>query len=168
MEPQAAGASEIEFPDGFMGQVIRPSDAGYDDARAVVNAMIDRRPAVIVRPAGAADVIDAVNVAREHGLAVAAKCGGHNVAGHGTVDGGLLLDLSSLKGVTVDPVARRARASAGTLWGEFDRETQLFGLATPGGRVTTTGLALDEVRAGLRQPGLRRRRDCRRAAGQGK
>jgi len=136
MEPQAA----IEFPQGFMGQVIRPGDAAYDDARAVVNGMIDRRPAVIVRPAGAADVIDAVNVAREHSLAVAAKCGGHNVAGNGTVDGGLLLDLSSLKGVTVDPVSRRARASAGTLWGEFDRETQLFGLATPGGRVTTTGI----------------------------
>jgi FAD/FMN-containing dehydrogenase len=140
MESHAAGATEIEFPPGFMGQVIRPGDAAYDEARAVENAMIDRRPAVIVRPAGAADVIDAVNIAREHGLAVAAKCGGHNVAGNGTVDGGLLLDLSSLKGVTVDPLARRARASAGTLWGEFDRETQLFGLATPGGRVTTTGI----------------------------
>lgn len=140
MSAQESFANGLELAAGFRGQVIRPGEPGYDQARTVINAMIDRRPAVVVRPAGAADVIDAVNLAREHGLPVAAKCGGHNVAGKAVCDGGVLLDLSSLKGVTVDPAARRARAAAGTLWAEFDRETQLFGLATPGGRVTTTGV----------------------------
>jgi FAD/FMN-containing dehydrogenase len=102
--------------------------------------MIDKRPALIVRPTGAADVIDAVNLARENGLPLAVRCGGHSVAGQGVVDDGILIDLSSLKGVRVDPTSRRARTNAGALWGEFDRETQLFGLATPGGRVTTTGV----------------------------
>lgn len=123
------------------GMVIGPDDARYDEARGVINTMIDKRPAAVVRPTGAADVVDVIGVARARGLGVAAKCGGHSVAGNGTCGpDGILLDLSSLKGVTVDPAARRARAGAGVLWGEFDRETQLFGLATPGGRVTTTGL----------------------------
>jgi FAD/FMN-containing dehydrogenase len=123
------------------GTVIGPDDPAYDEARGVVNTMIDKRPAAVVRPTGAADVVDVIDVARARGLGVAARCGGHSVAGNGTCGpDGILLDLSSLKGVTVDPAARRARAGAGVLWGEFDRETQLFGLATPGGRVTTTGI----------------------------
>ena len=134
------GEQPIELPAGFMGEVIRPGEAGYDTGRAVINGMIDKHPALIVRPTGAADVIDAVNLAREQGLTVGVRCGGHSVAGNGVCDGGVQIDLSSLKGVHVDPVARRAYANAGVLWGEFDRETQLFGLATPGGRVTTTGV----------------------------
>ncbi|MDP8932173.1 MAG: FAD-binding oxidoreductase [Actinomycetota bacterium] len=141
MEQQAATTHAVlELEGGFTGEVIRPGDSGYDEARAVYNAMIDKRPALIVRPAGAADVIDAVNLAREKNLPVAVRCGGHSIAGKGVVDGGILINLSSLKGVRLDRASRSARANAGALWGEFDRETQLFGLATPGGRVTTTGV----------------------------
>lgn len=123
------------------GEVLEPGSVGYDEARRVNNSMIDRRPAVVVRPLGAADVLDAVDAARRHGLAVGARCGGHNVAGNGSAGGdAILLDLSMLRGVSVDPVARRARVGGGVLWRELDRETQLFGLATPGGRVTTTGI----------------------------
>ncbi|MHB1005847.1 MAG: FAD-binding oxidoreductase [Chloroflexota bacterium] len=137
--PNAAGG-ELRLAEGFKGQVIGPQDPEYDKARAVTNGSIDKRPALIVRPVGPADVIDAVNLARERKLPLAVKCGGHSVAGNGTVDGGILVDLSSLKGVRVDPKARTARANAGVLVGELDRETQLFGLATPSGRVTTTGI----------------------------
>jgi FAD/FMN-containing dehydrogenase len=132
-------ATVEEFAVSFRGEMVHPEDDNYDEARKVYNAMIDKRPALIVRPTGAADVIDAVNLARENGVPLAVRCGGHSVAGKGVVDDGVLIDLSSLKGVRVDPTSRRARANAGALWGEFDRETQLFGLATPGGRVTTTG-----------------------------
>src|SRR3954468_16386004 len=134
-------AVQIDAETGFRGQQIHPGETGYDDARSVINGMIDRRPALVVRPTGAADIIEAVNLGREHGLPVSAKCGGHQVAGHSVADGGILVDLSSMKGVVVDPTTRRARVNAGALWGEVDRETQLFGLATPGGRVTTTGVA---------------------------
>jgi FAD/FMN-containing dehydrogenase len=133
-------AAVQEFVTSFWGELIRPEDDGYDAARSVYNGMIDKRPALIVRPTGAADVIDAVNLARENSLPLAIRCGGHSVAGNSVVDGGVLIDLPSLKGVRVDPASRTARANAGVLWGEFDRETQLFGLATPGGRVTTTGV----------------------------
>jgi FAD/FMN-containing dehydrogenase len=126
--------------DALQGQQFRPGDDGYDDARAVYNSMIDKRPALIARCSGVADVVDAVNLARERGLPLAVRCGGHSVAGKGVCDDGILIDLSGMKGVHVDPKARVARANAGVLWGEFDRETQLFGLATPGGRMTTTGV----------------------------
>src|SRR4051812_9807834 len=132
--------STFELPAEFKGQVLYPGDPGYDESRRVFNGMIDRRPALVIRPFSAADVIDAVNVARQNGLPVAIRGGAHSVAGNGVVDGGIQIDLSSLKGVRVDPKARRAWANGGALWGEFDRETQLFGLATPGGRVTTTGV----------------------------
>jgi FAD/FMN-containing dehydrogenase len=128
-------ATVEEFAVSFRGELIRPEDVSYDEARKVYNGLIDKRPALIVRPTGSADVIDAVNLARENSLSLAVRCGGHSVAGKGVVDDGVLIDLSSLKGVRVDPTSRRARANAGALWGEFDRETQLFGLATPGGRV---------------------------------
>jgi hypothetical protein len=106
-----------EFAAGFRGELISPEDDGYDEARKVYNGMIDKRPALIVRPTGAADVIDAVNLARENGLPLAVRCGGHSVSGKGVVDDGVLIDLSSLKGVRVDAGSRRARANAGTLWG---------------------------------------------------
>ena len=122
------------------GEVLSQGDATYDDQRAVYNSMIDKRPAIIVRPTGAADVIEAVNFARERGLPVAVRCGGHSVSGKAAVDDGVLIDLRSLKGTLVDPARGTAHANAGALWGEYDRETQLFGLATPGGRVTTTGV----------------------------
>jgi FAD/FMN-containing dehydrogenase len=128
------------FRADFRGELIRPSDETYHESRRVFNGMIDRRPALIVRPTGAADVVEAVKLARESGLPLAVRCGGHSLAGNGVCDGGLVIDLSRMKGVRVDPAARTARANAGVLWGEFDRETQLFGLATPGGRVSTTGL----------------------------
>ena len=124
----------------FRGRTIRPGDADYDTVRAVYNGSIDRRPALIVRPTGAADVMDAVNYAREAGLPLAVRCGGHSVAGTSTTEGGLLIDLSSLKGVNVDAARGTALAQGGVLWGEYDRETQLRGRATPGGRVTTTGV----------------------------
>jgi FAD/FMN-containing dehydrogenase len=140
MAEQANIDALSQLGDGFKGDAIAPGDTGYDDARAVWNGSIDRRPALVVRPRGAADVIDAVNYARAKGLPLAVRCGGHSVAGNGTVDGGVLVDLASLKGVHVDPQARTARVNGGVLVGELDRETQLFGLATPSGRVTTTGV----------------------------
>ena len=133
-------AAQIGLPDGFKGQAIRPGDAEYDAARAVYNAMIDRRPALIIRPRGAADIRDGVAFARQQRLPIAIRCGGHSVAGVSAVEAGVLIDLSSLKGVHVDPERGTATANAGVLWGEYDRETEMFGLATPGGRVTSTGV----------------------------
>lgn len=135
-----ATAAEIGLPSGFSGAAIRPGDAEYDAARAVYNGMIDRHPTLIVRPRGAADVRDAVTFARERTLPLAVRCGGHSVAGLSAVDAGVLIDLSGLKGVHVDPDRGTARANAGVLWGEYDRETEMFSMATPGGRVTTTGI----------------------------
>jgi FAD/FMN-containing dehydrogenase len=130
-----------EFSAGFSGTVIRPGEAGYDAARAVFNGMYDRRPALIARCSGVADVIAAVALARESGLEVAIRGGGHSVPGYSTCDDGIVIDLTGMKGVFVDPAARTARAAGGVTWGEFDRETQAFGLATTGGRITTTGIA---------------------------
>jgi len=120
--------------------VLRPSQPGYEEARRVFNAMIDRHPAVIARCASTADVVAAVNAARVHGLAVAVRCGGHSFSGLSTCDDGMVIDLRGLKSIAVDPQARTARADGGVLWGEFDAATQAHGLHTPGGRVTTTGL----------------------------
>jgi FAD/FMN-containing dehydrogenase len=136
----ASTLAEIGLPDGFKGQAIRPGDAEYDKARAVYNRMVDRRPALIVRPTGAADIRDAVAFARQQRLPLAVRCGGHSVAGVSTVEAGVLIDLSTLKGVHIDPERGTAIANAGVLWGEYDRETEMFGVATPGGRVTTTGV----------------------------
>ena len=123
------------------GEALREGDDGYDAARAVWNAMIDRRPALIVRAMGVADVIDAVNFARAHALPVSIRGGGHNVAGHAVCDGGLMIDLSLMRAVHVDPVARRARVEGGATWGDLDRESQVHGLATPGGLISDTGIA---------------------------
>ena len=129
------------FVEGTRGAVLRPGDQGYDDARAIWNGLIDRRPALIVQCTGAADVVDAVNFAREQNLLLSVKGGGHNVAGNAVNDGGLVIDLSQMRGVHVDAATGRVRAQGGATWGDADRETQLFGLAVPGGVVSTTGIA---------------------------
>ena len=123
------------------GEVLCAGDDGYDDARAIWNGLIDRRPAVIVRCSGAADVVDAVNFAREHGLLLSVRGGGHNVAGNAVNDGGLAVDLSQMRDLHVDPATGTVRAQGGATWGDADRESQLFGLAVPGGVVSTTGIA---------------------------
>ena len=129
------------FRERFAGSVIGPDDPEYDRARAVWNGMIDRRPALIARCTGVADVIAALELAREHDLVVAVRGGGHNVAGTATCDGGIVIDLSRMRAVRVDPDARRVWAQGGCTWGDVDRETQLFGLAVPGGVVSETGIA---------------------------
>lgn len=127
--------------DAFRGELVLPADPGYDAARAIWNGAIDRRPACIARCTGVADVVAAVRFARERDLLVAVRSGGHGVGGQAICDGGLVIDVSPMKGIRVDPAARTARAEAGVLWGELDRETQLHGLATVGGIVTHTGIA---------------------------
>jgi FAD/FMN-containing dehydrogenase len=128
------------FQASLRGQLIRPGDSNYDEARAVYNGMIDRRPAFIVRCADAADVIRSVNFARENGVTVAIRGGGHNGPGLGTCDDGLVIDLSPMKSVRVDPVAKTARVDGGCVWGDVDHATHVFGLAAPSGIVSTTGV----------------------------
>ena len=126
---------------GLLGQLLRPGEAGYEEARKIHNGMIDKRPAMIARCLGVADIVDAVNLARSADLEVAVRGGGHNVAGNAVCDGGLMIDLSLMKGIHVDAKARTARAQGGVIWGEFNRETQVHGLATTGGVISTTGVA---------------------------
>jgi FAD/FMN-containing dehydrogenase len=133
-------AAVVELAAGFGGQLVQPTDPGYDQARAVFNGMIDRRPALIARCTGPADVVAAVNFARAQELLVAVRAGGHSVPGYGVCDGGIVIDVAPMKGIWVDPETSTCRAQSGLLWGEFDRETQLFGLATTGGRRTSTGV----------------------------
>jgi hypothetical protein len=123
------------------GPLLLPDDDGYAAACTIWNGMISKRPALVVQPAGVADVISAVNYAREHKLLLAIKSGGHNVAGNALCDDGLLLDMGGLRGVQVDPVARTAYVEGGAQWGDFDHETAAFGLASTGGVVSTTGVA---------------------------
>ena len=123
------------------GPVLTAADAGYDAVRKVWNGMIDRRPAAIARCTGAADVIAALAFARDAGLPVAVRGGGHSFPGYSVCDGGVLIDLQLMKSVRVEPVARRARAEGGVLWAEYDRETQAFGLASTGGMISHTGIA---------------------------
>ena len=124
----------------FRGALLRPGQEGYDEARRIWNGAIDRRPALIARCAGADDVVEAVRFAREHDLHVAVRGGGHAVAGHAVCEGGLMIDLSLMKAVRIDPAARTARAAGGLLWSEFDRATQQFALATTGGIISHTGI----------------------------
>ncbi|MGW1893241.1 FAD-binding oxidoreductase [Streptomyces sp. NPDC002004] len=130
-----------ELEAALRGTVIRPGDPSYDEARAVWNAAHDRHPALIVRCVGTADVIRAVEFARSQHLLVAVRGGAHSIAGFSTCDGGIVIDLSGMKGVRVDPVRRRVVAQAGLTWGELDHETQAFGLAVTGGLVSSTGIA---------------------------
>jgi FAD/FMN-containing dehydrogenase len=125
----------------FAGQLLQPTDTGYEEARRVHDGLVDKRPALIAQCRGLADIADAVNLARTLNLEVAVRGGGHNVAGRATLDGGLMIDLSPMRGIHVDPKARTARAQGGITWGEFNRETQLYGLATTGGVVSSTGIA---------------------------
>src|SRR5919199_1597620 len=123
------------------GRLLTADAQGYDEARTIWNAMIDRRPALIVQCAGAGDVVRAVRFASEHGLVLAVRGGGHNIAGNAVCDGGLMIDLTPMKSVRVDPANLTARVEPGVTLGEFDCETQTFGLATPLGVNSTTGIA---------------------------
>lgn len=129
------------FRAGLRGALIRPGDGAYDGARKVWNGMIDRRPALIARCVGVADVIAAVNFAREQRLPVAIRGGSHNVTGNAVCEGGVVIDLSNMKGIRVDPEKRTARAEGGCTWGDLDHATHVFGLAAPGGIISTTGIA---------------------------
>lgn len=129
------------FAERLRGRLILPTNADYHEARAVWNGLIDKRPALIVMCAGTADVVEAVTFCRERAILVAVRSGGHSVAGHSTCDGGVIIDLSSMRGVRVEPGARTIRAEAGATWREVDHEAQAFGLATPGGQVSDTGIA---------------------------
>lgn len=146
MESQLATETTLDreavdaLSQGVRGEVLLPGGDGYDDARAIWNGLIDRRPAVIVRCLGAADVVQAVDFARERGLLLSIRGGGHNVAGNAVNDGGLVIDLSRMRGVHVDPATRTVRTQGGATWADCDREAQLHGLAVPGGVVSTTGV----------------------------
>lgn len=129
-----------ELTTTFRGRILGPEDADYDEVRVVQNAMIDRRPGMVVECSGTADVIDALKLAREEDLLVAVRGGGHSVAGHCIADDCLLVDLSRMRGVWVDSERRIVRVQGGATWGDVDRETQAFGLAVPGGIVSTTGV----------------------------
>jgi FAD/FMN-containing dehydrogenase len=128
------------FRDGFAGEVVLPGDDGYDQARLVWNAAVDRYPAAVVRPTGIEDAAAAVRFGREHDLVIAVRCGGHSMGGFSTCDGGIVIDLSAMRGVTVDPQARTATVLGGSLLGDLDREAQRFGLACPVGVVSHTGV----------------------------
>jgi hypothetical protein len=134
-------AAVDQLSEAMGGQVLRPGAPGYDEARKVWNGTIDRHPAVIARCSGVADVIQAVDFARANAMEVAVRGGGHSAQGFGTCDDGIVIDLSPMKGIRVDPESRTVRAEAGLTWGEFDRATQAFGLAVTGGRFSTTGIA---------------------------
>lgn len=130
-----------KFKESLRGELIGIGDAGYDDARSIWNAMIDRRPALIASCLGVADVVTCVNFAREHGITLSIKGGGHNISGLAVCDGGLMLDLSRMRGVWVDPSTRTAHAQGGCLLGDVDRETQVHGLAAVLGFISNTGIA---------------------------
>ena len=132
---------ELAGLEAFSGDVLRPDDGGYDDARRAYNGLIDKRPALIARCLGEADIADAIALARGSGLEVSVRGGGHSVAGRSSTDGGVMIDLSRMRGIHVDPGAGTARVQPGVSWGELNRETQLHGLAVTGGVISTTGVA---------------------------
>ena len=134
-------AAVEEFRGSLHGETLHPGDEGYDSARRIWNAMIDKRPALIARCSGTADVINSVNFARENDLLISVRGGGHNFPGNSVCNDGLMIDLSRMTGVHVDPAAKTVRAQGGTKWGAFDHDTQAFGLATPGGTDLDTGIA---------------------------
>jgi FAD/FMN-containing dehydrogenase len=142
MELATLGATlALDLRIRFSGEIWTPEDEGYDEARRVVNTMIDRRPALVGRPQDEDDVAALVNMARERGLELAIRCGGHGVSGHGTSDGGIVIDLAAMNSIEVDPVAKTAKVGGGVTWGELDAATQEQGLAVTGGRVPGTGVA---------------------------
>jgi FAD/FMN-containing dehydrogenase len=153
-----AQATLEAFKTRLRGELLQANDAGYETARKVYNGMIDRHPRLIVRCADVADVIAAVHFAREHDTLVAVRGGGHNGGGLGTCDDGLVIDLSRMKGIRVDPVARTIRVEGGCTWGDVDHTTHAFGLATPSGIISTTGVGGLTLGGGLghltRQCGL--------------
>ena len=136
----AGAAARRGLRASFRGALLAPGEEGYDEARHVWNGAIDRRPALIARCAGADDVVVAVRFAADAGMPLSVRGGGHSVAGHGVCEGGLMIDLSLMKAIRVDPAARAARAAGGVLWGEFDRATQRHGLAVTGGMISHTGV----------------------------
>ena len=136
-----AEASVAAFAGAVRGPLLYPGDPAYEDARGIWNGMIDKRPALVQRPTGAADVMACVNFARDNGVLLSVRGGGHNIAGTAVADGGLMIDQSPRKGVHVDPETGITRVEPGCSWGDVDRETQLYGLAVPGGIVSTTGVA---------------------------
>lgn len=140
VKPKLSQEAVQHFKANLRGELIQPSDSHYDSARAVYNAMIDKRPALIARVADVADVMTAVNFAREQDLLLAVRGGGHNGGGLGSCDDGLVIDLSRLKGIRVDPKARTVRVEGGSTWGEVDHATHPFGLAVPAGIISTTGV----------------------------
>jgi FAD/FMN-containing dehydrogenase len=140
--PMAIRARPVtDLASRFSGQLLRPGDREYDEARRVHNGLVDKRPALIARCRSTADIVEAVNLARARGLEVAVRGGGHNVAGRATIDGGMMIDLSPMKDVWVDPMARSAHAQGGVTWAEYNRATQAHGLASTGGVVSSTGIA---------------------------
>src|SRR5436309_615238 len=136
-----SGRELAEFADQLHGEFLRPQDEGYDDARKIWNTMIDRRPALIVRCRDAEDVTRSIAFARDHGLPLAVRGGGHNVSGNALCDDGLVIDLSPMKEVRIDTERRTAVVGGGVTWGEFDKAAQASGLATTGGVVPATGVA---------------------------
>src|SRR6266540_5570358 len=140
-EPALDQSAIQEFKLKLRGELIQPGDEGYDAARKVYNAMIDRHPRLIVRAVDVADVIASVNFARDKGLTLSLRGGSHNVTGFAVCEGGLVIDLSPMKGIRVDPQRRTAHAQGGCTWGDLDHATHAFGLAAPGGFVSTTGIA---------------------------
>ena len=151
---QASSGADLEeaiaaLRASLRGELLQPGDDGYDGARLIWNGMFDKKPALIARCSGTADVIDAVNFARENGMLTAVRGGGHNSSGSGSCDGGILIDLSGMNAVHVDPKTRRAKVQGGATWGDFDREAQVHGLATPGGVVSATGVGGLTLAGGL-------------------
>jgi FAD/FMN-containing dehydrogenase len=140
-ERDRRSAGSIQLGDALSGQVLAPGDPGYDEARRIHNRLIDKHPALIARCLHTADVVDAVTFGREEGLEISVRGGGHNVAGKAVTDGGLMIDLSLMKGIHVDPARRTVRAQAGVRVGELDRAAAAFGLATPSGVISLTGIA---------------------------
>jgi len=139
--PENTAVAVEELAGSFAGSLIQPGDQDFDEARSVWNGMFDRHPALIARCTSAGDVVAAVNFARDNGLEVAVRGGSHSTVGYGTCDGGIVIDLSTMKSIEVDPQTQTARADAGLTWGEFDAATQEHGLAVTGGRFSTTGIA---------------------------
>ena len=134
-------AAILDLHGRVRGRIVEPGDSHYDEARRIQNGLIDRRPALIIQCAGTADVVESVNFTRDRQLLLSVRGGGHNVAGNAMNDGGVVIDLSAMRGVHVDAKARIVRAGGGATWADVDREAQIFGLAVPGGIVSTTGIA---------------------------